>query len=281
MMKFLAVLRRAQHERLRKSLIKPFPFTLSLSKGVLVFALLVGLAPAALALTEEETKRAEALIPMLDSQQELWAIGEFVSLGPPAVPVLAKALQHPSRRVRMNAIETLSLIKDKAAVPFLNLVATRPQEAPAVREKALRVIVRLDPANAVPALQAMAADPSDGIRNAVANESRLVKDKAVIDLLITMLADDTRSVADGAHRTLYGFTGRLVDRQDFVQSTKEQRGAWAKEWAQWWGSNRDTFQFAPDRSSSPRPPVIPPAGGFPMPAVPGKPIPAPEDKSGY
>jgi hypothetical protein len=157
----------------------------------------------------------------------------------------------------MNAIETLSLIKDKSAVPFLNALAANAQEVPAVREKALRVIVRLDSANALPALRAMAADSSDGIRNAVANESRLVKDKAVVDLLIAMLADDARSVADGAHRTLHGFTGRLVDRQDFIQSTKEQRVAWSKDWAQWWAANRDTFQFAPDRSSSP-PPVVPP-----------------------
>lgn len=266
-MKFLAVLRRAQHERLRKSLIKLFPFTLSLSKGILVFALLVGLAPAALALTDEETKRAEALIPMLDGKQELWAIGEFVHLGSQAVPVLAKALQHPSRRVRMNAIETLSLIKDKSAVPLLSILAANAQEMPVVREKALRVIVRLDAENALPVLQAMASDPSDGIRNAVANESRLVRDKAVIELLIAMLADDARSVANGAHRTLHGFTGRLVDRQDFIQSTKEQRVAWSRDWAQWWGANRSTFQFAPERPSSP--------------TMPDKPIPAPEEKLGY
>jgi len=209
--------------------------------------LLLGPVSAAFALTEEETKRAEALIPLLEGQQEFWAIGEFVHLGPPYVPVLAKALQHPSRRVRMNAIETLSLIKDKSAVPFLNALAVNTREVPAVREKALRAVVRLDPVNALPALQAMAVDPSDGIRNAVANESRFVKDKAVIDLLIAMLADDAPSVADGAHRTLYGFTGRLVDRQDFIQSTKEQRVAWSRNWAQWWEANRDRFQFAPGR----------------------------------
>jgi HEAT repeat protein len=253
---------------------------LRLTAVVLGLCLIMGAVPAAFALTDEETKRAEALIPMLDSQQELWAIGEFVHLGPPAVPVLSKALQHPSRRVRMNAIETLSLIKDKAAVPFLNTLAVNQQEVPAVREKALRVIVRLDSASALPALQAMAADPSDGIRNAVANESRLVKDKAVVDLLIAMLADDARSVADGAHRTLYGFTGRLVDRQDFIQSTKEQRVAWSKDWAQWWGATRDTFRFAPDRSAAP-PPAVAPPGGFPMPPVPDKPPPPFGDKFSY
>lgn len=224
---------------------------------LLVFAMGVTLAfapvTATFALTEEETKRAEALIPLLDSPQELWAIGEFVHLGPPAVPVLGKALQHPSRRVRVNALETLSMIKDKSAVPLLNAQASNAEEVPAVREKALRVAVRLDPSNALPALQAMAKDPSDTIRNAVVHESRYVKDKTVIDLLITLLADDFTGVADGAYRTLYGFTGRHIERQDFIQSTKEQRVAWSRDWAQWWAANRDAFQFAPN-TPAPLPP---------------------------
>jgi len=225
----------------------PVPFL------IVALALVLSLvpAPAALALTEEETKRAEALIPLLDGEQEFWTIGEFVHIGPQAIPVLAKALQHPSRRIRINAIETMFMIKDKAAVPILNSVAANEQEIPAVREKALRVAIRLDPARALPALQAMAEDPSETIRNAVVSESRFVKDKGVIDLLITLLADDSRSVADGAFRTLWSFTGRMVERQDFVQSTKEERVEWAKDWARWWAANRDMFQFAPDRSAGP------------------------------
>ncbi len=264
MVKFPAVLRQAQHERLRKSLIKLFPFALSLSKGVLVFALLVGLAPDALALTEDEAKRAEAAIPLLEGRQELWAIGEFVHIGPPAVPILAKGLQHASRRVRLNAIETMYLIKDKSAVPYLNAAAANAEETAAVREKALRVAIQLDPASAVPALQAMAKDRSEGIRNAVAHESRHVNDKAVIDLLIALLADDAMSVADRAHRTLWGFTGRTVERQDFAQSTKDQRVAWSQEWARWWADNRDKFRFAVERPAQRPEPVLPP-GGFPMP----------------
>src|SRR5213594_3003128 len=227
---------------------KPVPFLLVFALGV---ALVLGLASAALALTEEETKRAEALIPLLDGEQEFWAIGEFVHIGPPAIPVLAKGVRHPSRRGRINAIETMSMIKDKTAVPILNAAATNEEEIPAVREKALRVAIRLDPAHAVPALEAMAKDPSETIRNAVVSESRFVKDKGVIDLLITLLADDSRSVADGAFRTLWSFTGRMVERQDFVQSTKEERVEWAKDWARWWAANGDRFQFAPDRSAGP------------------------------
>src|SRR2546425_141034 len=167
-------------------------------KGFFVGILLIGLVltlgtlSAALALTEEETKRAEALIPLLDGEQEFWAIGEFVHIGPPAIPVLAKGVRHPNRRVRINAIETMSMIKDKAAVPILNAVAANEEEIPAVREKALRVAIRLDPAHAGPALEAVGKDPSETIRNAVVSESRIVKDKAGIYLLITLLADEDR-----------------------------------------------------------------------------------------
>src|SRR5207247_3529657 len=223
-----------------------------------------------------ETKRAEALIPLMDGEQEFWAIGEFVHFGPPAIPVLAKGLRHPSRRVRINAIETMSMIKDKAAVPFLDAVAANEEEIPAVREKALRVAVRMDPLRAVPALQAMAKDPNETIRNAVVSESRFVKDKAVIDLLITLLADSSSSVADGAFRTLWNFTGRMVEGQDFIQSTKEERVAWAKDWARWWADNRDTFQFVPDRPTGPPPVMIPP-GGFRCPPLVSRSSPLPRN----
>ena len=213
----------------------------------MLLGLLILGTTSALALTEEETKRAEALIPLLDNGQQFWAIGEFVHLGPPAVPVLVKALSHPSRRVRLNAIEAMYLIKDKSAGPALSAVAANPEEIAAVREKALRVAIRLDPPSAVPALKDMSKDRDETIRNAVVSESRLVRDKAVIDLLIPLLADDMPSVADGALRTLYGFTGRLVERQDFLQSSKEQRVVWAKDWADWWKENRDKFQFTQPR----------------------------------
>lgn len=227
------------------------PMILSLLALVLSLGMIWGDVTPALGLTEEETKRAEALIPLLDGRQEFWAIGELVHLGAPAIPVLANALSHPSRRVRINAIEAMSLIKDKAALSVLNSVAANPEEIPAVREKALRVAIRLDPASAMPALQAMAKDRNEGIRHTVVSESRQIKDKAVIDLLIGLLADDARSVADGALRTLYGLTGRFVERQDFLQSTKEQRIAWSRDWAQWWDENRDTFNLPTEKPRRP------------------------------
>jgi hypothetical protein len=201
-------------------------------------------APDSVTEKTSATERAEALIPLLEGRQEIWAIGEFVHLGSPAVPVLLDALNHPSRRVRLNALEAIYLIKDKSALSALNAVAANPKEIPAVREKALRVVIRLDPENAIPALQAMARDRDEAIRNTVVTESRQIKNNAVVELLISMLGDDAPSVADGALRTLYGFTGRLVERQDFLQSTKEQRVSWSTEWAQWWEANRDKFDLA-------------------------------------
>jgi HEAT repeat protein len=222
----------------------PFPSLQRRGVAILLLGLTLGIGVVpALALTDEEIKRAEAIIPLLEGNQEFWAIGQFVHIGAPAVPILFKALDHPSRRVRLNALEALYMIKDKSAVPALTAIAANPEQIAVVREKALRVVIRLDVSNAVPALQAMAKDRDEIIRNVVVAESRRVPDKAVIEVLISMLADDAPSIADGAMRTLYGFTGRYVERQDFVQSTKEQRVAWSKEWAQWWEENRDKFQF--------------------------------------
>jgi hypothetical protein len=73
-------------------------FCLAIGTLFVGFCLLGVLVSPVLALTVEETKRAEALIPLLEGAQEYWAIGEFVHLGPPAVPVLVTALNHPSRR---------------------------------------------------------------------------------------------------------------------------------------------------------------------------------------
>ncbi|WP_455243164.1 hypothetical protein, partial [Petrachloros mirabilis] len=78
------------------------------------------------ALSPEELQRAEALIPLLEGKQEFWAMGEFVHLGEPAVPVLVKALSMPGPRIRYNAIETISMLKAVAAVPSLITVAKEP-----------------------------------------------------------------------------------------------------------------------------------------------------------
>ena len=79
--------------------------------------------PAPEVLSEKELKRAEALLPLLEGRQELYIIAEFVHLGKPVVPVLVKALKMPGSRLRYNAIETLSIIKDPRAVPDLLDVA--------------------------------------------------------------------------------------------------------------------------------------------------------------
>lgn len=77
------------------------------------------MAPNTKALTPEELQRAEALLPLLEGKQEFWAMGEFVHLGEPVLPVVTKALAMPGPRIRYNAIETLSMIKSPAAVPAL------------------------------------------------------------------------------------------------------------------------------------------------------------------
>ena len=80
--------------------------------------------------TPEELQRAEALLPLLEGKQEFWAMGEFVHLGEPVVPVVTKALTMPGPRIRYNAIETLSMLKSPTAAPALIETANKPIHCP-------------------------------------------------------------------------------------------------------------------------------------------------------
>ena len=199
------------------------------------------------ALGPDELKRAEALLPLLEGNQEFWAMGEFVHLGPPAVPVLIKALKLPGVRIRYNAIETILMIKDPSAVPALREVATEPNEMPRVREHALRVAVRLDPSQVPPAIEIMAKDPNAMIRKTAAFESRYVRQPAVIPPLLSLLADDEKFVALSAVSSLWLLTRHDTEMHDWENSSKQDRGEWAQEWIDWWNANKETFQLPEPR----------------------------------
>src|SRR5436853_7777396 len=72
--------------------------------------------PSTRSLDAEELRRAEALLPLLEGKQELWAMGEFVHLGAPAIPVLARASTMASHRTRPHAIATTLSIKEDRLV---------------------------------------------------------------------------------------------------------------------------------------------------------------------
>lgn len=203
----------------------------------------VSVPPNTNPLTPDEIRRAEALLPLLEGRQEFWAMGEFVHLGEPAVPVLVKALSMPSSRVRYNAIETLSMMKGVSGVPALIVTAKEPNEVPRVREHALRVAIRLDPAKAPEAIEVMAKDSNSSIRKTAAFESRYVRQKAVIPLLIPMVADDERFVALSALQSLWILTRHETEFHDWETSTRQDRAVWSIEWVDWWDANKDVFEF--------------------------------------
>ena len=209
----------------------------------------VSIPPNNQPLNADEIKRAEALLPMLDGKQEFWAMGEFVHLGEPSVPVLVKALTMPSPRIRYNAIETLSMMKGVSGVPALVTTAKEPNEIPRVREHALRVAIRLDPAKAPEAIEVMAKDPNPSVRKAAAFESRYVRQKAVIPVLIPMVSDDERFVAMSALHSLWILTRHETEFHDWDTSTKQDRQAWSSEWVEWWEANKDLFEMPEPRRS--------------------------------
>lgn len=213
----------------------------------------VAIPPNKNPLSPEELKRTEALLPLLEGKQEFWAMGEFVHLGEPAVPVLIQALTMPSPRIRYNAIETLLMMKGVAGVPALVTTAKEPDEIPRVREHALRVAVRLDSVKASEAIEAMAKDPNPSVRKAAAFEARYVRQKAVIPILIPMVSDDERFVALSALQSLWILTRHETEFHDWDTSTKQDRTTWSNEWIEWWDANKEIFEIPepqrPKRSS--------------------------------
>ena len=204
-------------------------------------------------LTAEETQRAEALLPLLEGKQEFWAIGEFVHLGEPSVPVLVKGLTMPGPRIRYNVIETISMLKATSAVPALVAAAKEPNEIPRVREHALRVAVRLDPAKTVDAIEVMAKDQNSTIRKAAAFEARYVREKTVVPVLIGMIADEERFVGLSAVQSLWILTRHETEFHDWEISTKQDRQDWTIEWMEWWNSQKDNFEMPdPKRPSRSR-----------------------------
>ena len=197
-------------------------------------------------LTPEELQRAEALLPLLEGKQEFWAMGEFVHLGEPSVAVLVKGLTLPGPRTRYNAIETISMLKATSAVPALVGAAKEPNEIPRVREHALRVAVRLEPAKAVDAIEVMAKDQNSSIRKAAAFESRYVREKAVVPVLIGLIGDEERFVALSAVQSLWILTRHETEFHDWETSTKQDRQEWTTEWLEWWNGQKDGFEM-PDQ----------------------------------
>jgi len=194
-------------------------------------------------LNAEELQRVEALLPMLEGKQEFWAMGEFVHLGEPAIPVLVKALTMTSPRIRYNAIETLSMMKGVSGVPALVETAKREEEIPKVRAHALRVAVRLDPIKVPEAIEAMAKDENASVRKSAAFEARYVRHKAVIPVLIGMIADDERFVALSAVQSLWILTRYETEFHDWEASSKQDRADWANEWEVWWEDMKEVFEI--------------------------------------
>lgn len=205
--------------------------------------------PSSKPLGPEELKRAEALLPLLEGKQEFWAMGEFVHLGPPAVPVLVKALTMPSPRIRYNAIETMIMIKDPAAAPALIDAAKQTNEMPRIREHALRAAVRLDPNVAPTAIESMAKDPNASIRKSAAFEARYVRQKSVVPVLIDLLPDEERFVSITAINSLWLLTRHESEMHDWDSSTKQERTEWAQEWIDWWNANKETLELPEPRRS--------------------------------
>jgi hypothetical protein len=211
--------------------------------------------PAPEILTPQDQERLESLIPLLEGRQELWAIGEFVHYGKHSVPYLVKALKMPGSRVRFNAVETLSMIKDPAGVPGLLEVAVNADEESRIRSHALRVATRLDPNQVIPALEVMVKDPNSTVRNTAVFESRNVHRKEVLPIIISAIPDPEQYVSITARDSFWILTRFSGSIHDWEVSTPDDRKEWVKEWWTWLEEHKEQFGSTPGSLESPPPPA--------------------------
>jgi len=197
--------------------------------------------PAPTVLTQQDSERLTALIPLLSGRQELWAMGEFVHFGKLSVPFLIKALTMPGPRLRYNAIETLSIINDPSAIHALVKTALNKLEMTRVRDHAIRVAVKLEPVTVLPALKLLTKDPNSTIRNEVAFISRRIRKKEVLPIIIELIPDAEQYVSITARDSFWALTGFSGSPHDWEASTQEARELWAKEWRAWWEANKHKF----------------------------------------
>jgi hypothetical protein len=211
--------------------------------------------PAPETLSAQDQERLESLIPLLDGRQELWAIGEFVHYGKHSVPYLMKALKMPGSRVRFNAVETLSMIKDPAGIPGLLEVAMNANEESRIRSHALRVATRLDPNQVIPALEVMVKDPNSTIRNTAVFESRYVHRKEVLPIIISAIPDPEQYVSITARDSFWILTRFSGSIHDWEVSTPEDRKEWVKEWWNWLDEHKEQFGETPRPTDPPPSPA--------------------------
>ena len=197
--------------------------------------------PAPETLSQQERDRLESLVPLLEGRQELWAMGEFVHYGKHSVPYVVKALNMPGPRIRYNAIETLSMIKDPSPVDALLEVAMNKNEVSRVRTHAIRVATRLDWTKVLPAIKDMAKDENSTIRKTAVYEARSVRQKEILPILIETIGDPEQFVSITARESFWRLTGFSGSSHDWEISTPKDRKEWSKEWWTWFKENESRF----------------------------------------
>ena len=204
--------------------------------------------PAPDELSQKDKDRLESLVPLLEGRQELWAMGEFVHYGKHSVPFVQKALTMPGPRLRYNAIETLSMIKEPMPVPSLLEVAVNKLEISRIRAHAIRVATRLDWTKVLPAISEMAKDENSTIRRTAVYEARNVRQKAVLPFLIKMISDPEQFVSLTARESFWRLTGFGGSNHDWETSTLKDRETWSQEWWTWFKENESRFGPPPTSS---------------------------------
>ena len=227
-------------------------------------------------LSAKQLKAARGWVKELGTKKAPMAMGKLNHMGTAAVPVLIEGLSNPSAQVRNKVMWVLGWINDPVAVPALSKVAKNQKESSSNKILAFQTISALDKGALFDLAQAMAADPSDSVRNVIAINARGIRRKEMIPILIGLLSDTQSYVAATAVSSLWALTQHPTESHDWVSCVDltggivpgaptdpseperilpgyqlpevkclESRKLWAREWSDWWKTAEAGFEFPP------------------------------------
>jgi HEAT repeat protein len=149
------------------------------------------------------------------------------------------ALSDNSQRVRLSAVNALTEMGAKEAIPQIVPLLRNREENRSIRFRSAVALGELNAIQAADDLILALKDDLENIRWGAAMAFKKIKAPKAISALVDAITDKSQKVSAEAIRALYFQTGKKLTT-DFLRKDAERQKA-QKKWRTWWQQNKDKF----------------------------------------
>ena len=150
------------------------------------------------------------------------------------------ALSDNSQRVRLSAVNALTEMRAKEAIPHILHLFRNDKENLSIRFRSAVGLGELGAAEAAVDLAAALKDDAENVRWGAAMAFKKIKAPKAIPALIEVITGKSQKVSAEAIRALYFQTGQKLTA-DFLHKDTDRQKAQEK-WRTWWEQNKDKFK---------------------------------------